>query len=105
MAVVAVVVMGVLVGACGGTLGSTNSSNAQGTAATTAVTTAGAATTQAPPTVSTTPLPPASPGEASPAQSVATILGPSVVNIKVTGTSPGGNGFGQRQYEAVKARA
>jgi S1-C subfamily serine protease len=112
VAVVAVVVIGVLVSACGGTLGSTNTSNAQSTAATTGVTTAGVPTTQAPPnpqapsTVSTTPLPPASPGEASPAQSVATILGPSVVNLKVTGTTTsGGNGFGQfgqqqQQYSA-----
>jgi serine protease Do len=43
-------------------------------------------------------------GEASPAESVAQILGPSVVNIKVTGTTTVDNGFGfgqqQQEYSA-----
>jgi len=91
VAVVMVVVIGVLVSACGGMLGSANTTGAQATAVTTAGTAATQATTAAPASSSTT-LPPASPGEASPAQSVATILGPSVVNIKVTGTTSGNSG-------------
>jgi S1-C subfamily serine protease len=94
MAVVMVVVIGVLVSACGGTLGSTDTTATQATAVTTAGGAAAPATTTAPAPSSTT-LPPASPGEESPATSVATILGPSVVNIKVTGTTTGSNGFGQ----------
>lgn len=92
VAIVMVVMIGVLVSACGGTLGSTDT-----TGAATSATAAGTAATQAAASSSTT-LPPASPGEASPAQSVATVLGPSVVNIKISGTS-GASGFGQqRQY-------
>ena len=94
VAIVMVVMIGVLVSACGGTLGSTDTTGAATSAAAT-----GTAATQAAASSSTT-LPPASPGEASPAQSVATVLGPSVVNIKVSGTS-GASGFGQqRQYAA-----
>ena len=107
VAVVMVVVIGVLVSACGGTLGGTDTTAVQGTAVTTAGGAAAPSPTTAPPVSSTT-LPPASPGEESPATSVATILGPSVVNIKVTGTTTGSNGFGQpgfgqqgqRQYAA-----
>jgi S1-C subfamily serine protease len=99
VAVLMVVVIGVLVSACGGTLGSTDTTGAQSTAATAA----GTAVTQTAPAASSTTLPPASPGEASPATSVATILGPSVVNVKVAGTTSGGRGFGgpgQQQYAA-----
>ena len=90
VALVVVVAFGLLLGACGGTLGSSSETTAQPTATTasgmTGVTTAA---------TSTSTLPPASEGEPSPALDVARILGPSVVNIKVTGTSSGP--FGNQQ--------
>jgi S1-C subfamily serine protease len=90
VALVVVVAFGLLLGACGGTLGSSSETTAQPTA-TTAAGTTGATTVAA----STSTLPPASEGEPSPALDVARILGPSVVNIKVTGTSDGP--FGNQQ--------
>jgi S1-C subfamily serine protease len=93
VALVAVAILGFAVTACGGTLGSTGTTDSQLTATTSAAL-AGATTTS-----TTSDLPPASPGEASPATEVAKVLGPSVVNIKVTGTSSGGQGpfgFGQQ---------
>jgi len=90
VALVVVVAFGLLLGACGGTLGSSSETTAQPTATTAAGTTG--ATTVA---TSTSTLPPASEGEPSPALDVARILGPSVVNIKVTGTSDGP--FGNQQ--------
>jgi S1-C subfamily serine protease len=90
VALVVVVAFGLLLGACGGTLGASNETTAQPTATTAAGTTG--VTTAA---TSTSTLPPASEGEPSPALDVARILGPSVVNIKVTGTSSGP--FGNQQ--------
>ena len=104
VAVVTVVVIGLLVGACGGTLGNTGSTgNAKGTAVTTAAVPGSAATT---PTIAgsassgtTTPTVKAQ-GQGSPAEDVAKILGPSVVNIKVKWASAGSNfGFGQQQQQ------
>ncbi len=94
-AIVAVVIIGVLVSACGGTLGSTDSSNAQATgdhAATSGSTATTAPSANNASSATTTPTVQAQ-GEASPAWTVAKILGPSVVNIKVTGTTSG-NGTG-----------
>jgi serine protease Do len=80
----------------------TTSSTGQGTTLTSSttpggetITTAGSTTTTAANGATTT-LPPATEGEASPAQNVAAVLGPSVVNIKVTG---GAGGQGQFQAE------
>jgi S1-C subfamily serine protease len=102
VALLVVALTGVLVSACGGTLGSTDTTTAQATQPTTATVAGTPATT--PVTAAAGPtstLPPASQGEPSPATEVAKILGPSVVNIKVSGTSAGGNGFGQGgQYAA-----
>ncbi len=90
VALVVVVAFGLLLGACGGTLGGSSETTAQPTA-TTAAGTTGVTTA----VTSTSTLPPASEGEPSPALDVARILGPSVVNIKVTGTSDGP--FGNQQ--------
>jgi S1-C subfamily serine protease len=90
VALVMVVAFGLLLGACGGTLGSSTQTTAQPTATTASGTTG--VTTAA---TSTSTLPPASEGEPSPALDVARVLGPSVVNIKVTGTSSGP--FGRQQ--------
>ncbi len=90
VALVVMVAFGLSVGACGGTLGSSSETASQPTA-TTAAGTTGATTVAA----STSTLPPASEGEPSPAQDVARILGPSVVNIKVSGMSNGP--FGDQQ--------
>jgi S1-C subfamily serine protease len=106
VALVVVALTGVLVSACGGTLGSTDTTTAQATPSTT-VTVAGTPATTPSTTGTAGPtstLPPASQGEPSPATEVAKILGPSVVNIKVTGTSSGnGFGFGQGQSQQYSA--
>jgi S1-C subfamily serine protease len=111
-AVVVVAVLGVLVAACGNTVATTTS--AKGATTTGAVgqgsslTTAGGTTSATDATGSstastgsgnatsgtTTPTVKAQ-GDASPAESVAQVLGPSVVNVKVTGTTSVDNGFGQ----------
>jgi len=111
-AVVVVAVLGVLVAACGNTVATTTS--AKGATTTGAVgqgsslTTAGGTTSTTDATGSstastgsgnatsgtTTPTVKAQ-GDASPAESVAQVLGPSVVNVKVTGTTSVDNGFGQ----------
>ena len=101
VAVVLVVmaITGVLFSACGGTLGGTDTTAVQSTQ-TTGTGAPGTTAATAAPVTSTSALPPASEGEPSPATSVAKILGPSVVNIKVSGTS--GGGFGQGQQFAAE---
>jgi S1-C subfamily serine protease len=104
VALVVVALTGVLVSACGGTLASTDTTTAQVTQPTVAgtpATTPATAGTSGP----TSTLPPASQGEPSPATDVAKILGPSVVNIKVTGTSSGGGGFGFGQGQGQQYSA
>jgi S1-C subfamily serine protease len=112
VALVVIAVIGIVFAGCSAASSSTSTA-AQGAATTVGIqsgslTTAGATTS----TVSsngnltsgtTTPTVQAK-GEASPAESVAQILGPSVVNVKVTGTATVDNGFGfgqqQQQYSA-----
>ncbi len=122
MALVALVTIVVLVAGCSASLGSTSTSSGnagtttptgQGSSLTTAgntITTAGPAGTDAT-TVdgnatsgTTTPTVQAD-GQASPAESVAEVLGPSVVNIKVTDTYTVSDqfGFGQPQSQPYGA--
>jgi S1-C subfamily serine protease len=108
-----VVVVGVLLAGCSAATSSTTSS-AKGPVTTAvtlggSLTTAGSASGTSTPangnitSGTTTPTVKAQ-GGASPAESVAQILGPSVVNIKVTGTTTIDNGFGfgqqTQQYSA-----
>jgi serine protease Do len=112
----AIAVLGVLIAGCGNSTGVTTTSakaaavttaGSQGSSLTTAGTTAssstdttaGTSTSSGNATSGTTTATVKAQGSASPAESVAQVLGPSVVNIKVTGTTTGGGlgqfGFGQ----------
>jgi S1-C subfamily serine protease len=113
-ALVVVVLIGVLLAGCSATVIGSTSTSAQGPG-TTSATLGGSLSTVSATSSSTTagngnitsgtttPTVKAR-GEASPAESVAQTLGPSVVNIKVTGTTTIDNGFGfgqqQQQYSA-----
>lgn len=110
VALVVIAIIGVMFSACGGTLGGTTTTAAQAPGNTQQAAPAGQATAAGQATTATTSqLPPASQGDTSPATPVAQTLGPSVVNIKVTGTTSGnsnqfgfGGQFGQgpQQYAA-----
>ena len=114
-AVVMVVVLGVVLAACGNASGVTTTSRVSATTTQTAgqgnsLTTAGGSTSSTDAATgstagggtsggnatsgTTTPTVQAQ-GSASPAESVAQVLGPSVVNVKVTGTTTSGSGLGQ----------
>lgn len=99
-ALVLVVLAGVLFTACGGQLGATTTSAANGQTMTTAAAQGSSPgsssnTTVAPGSSATTTPTVQAQGEASPAQSVAKVLGPSVVNVKVSDNATVDNGFGQ----------
>jgi S1-C subfamily serine protease len=122
MALVAVVTAGVLVTGCSASFGSTSTSSGsaatttptgQGNTLTTVGSTGSTGSTGSPDTSvpagnatsgTTTPTVQAD-GLASPAQSVAEVLGPSVVNIKVSGTTTVNDafGFGQPQSQPFSA--